>query len=231
MWNTQHPVRLWKERFANPIGDMMFVGPGHYHRDTQEHVNRYTESLLQLTSQLSRPPLEGARTRTLGQAIPRWRSLPHTEGIRSKTSRGRASSALTAMGLPKRARDHELVSRYAYTRSRRRMPKKAWQPGDQALPPTPATLIPRGLDEGEKEDEEDEECAWAPGSPTGRQGSDLMAAKLARQQRVIFATEGGVVSLLEPRPVMKATFASDLDDDHDLPSPDTDYLGSPAPTH
>jgi len=28
----------------------------------------------------------------------------------------------------------------------------------------------------------DEECAWAPGSPTGRQGSDLVAAKKARQR-------------------------------------------------
>jgi len=31
-------------------------------------------------------------------------------------------------------------------------------------------------------EEEDEECAHAPGSPTGRQGTDLMAAKQARQQ-------------------------------------------------
>jgi len=30
-------------------------------------------------------------------------------------------------------------------------------------------------------EEEDEECAWAPGSPTGRQGSDLMSAKQNRQ--------------------------------------------------
>jgi len=40
------------------------------------------------------------------------------------------------------------------------------------------------LEEEEEEDEfeeEDEECAWAPGSPTGKQGTDLMAAKRARQ--------------------------------------------------
>ena len=30
-------------------------------------------------------------------------------------------------------------------------------------------------------EESDEECAWAPRSPTGKQGSDLMARKLARQ--------------------------------------------------
>merc|ERR1711865_1161306 len=33
------------------------------------------------------------------------------------------------------------------------------------------------------EEEEDEECAWSPGSKTGRQGTDLMAAKAARQAR------------------------------------------------
>ena len=33
----------------------------------------------------------------------------------------------------------------------------------------------------EEEEEGDEECAWCPGSPTGRQGSDLMARKAARQ--------------------------------------------------
>ena len=43
-----------------------------------------------------------------------------------------------------------------------------------------------GEDDAEMEydeggDEEDEECMWAPGSPTGRQGTDLMAAKRARQ--------------------------------------------------
>ena len=32
------------------------------------------------------------------------------------------------------------------------------------------------------EEEGDEECAYAPGSPTGRQGTDLMAAKRARQR-------------------------------------------------
>lgn len=36
-------------------------------------------------------------------------------------------------------------------------------------------------EEDDQLEEEDEECAWAPGSPTGRQGSDLMAAKRARQ--------------------------------------------------
>ena len=32
-------------------------------------------------------------------------------------------------------------------------------------------------------EEDDEECAFAPGSPTGRQGTDLMAAKKARQMQ------------------------------------------------
>jgi len=36
-------------------------------------------------------------------------------------------------------------------------------------------------DAWDDEEEEDEECAWAPGSPTGRQGSDLMARKAAQQ--------------------------------------------------
>jgi len=43
-----------------------------------------------------------------------------------------------------------------------------------------------------REEEEDEECAWAPGSPTGRQGTDLMAAKAARQA----AAAGGAPSPL-----------------------------------
>ena len=34
---------------------------------------------------------------------------------------------------------------------------------------------------GAEEEEGEEECVWAPGSPTGRQGSDLMAAKKAMQ--------------------------------------------------
>jgi len=34
---------------------------------------------------------------------------------------------------------------------------------------------------GGGEKEEEEPCAWAPGSPTGKQGSDLMAAKRARR--------------------------------------------------
>ena len=45
-----------------------------------------------------------------------------------------------------------------------------------------------GADEHSSEEwcteEEDEECAWAPGSTTGRQGSDLMAAKQARQRQL-----------------------------------------------
>ena len=38
--------------------------------------------------------------------------------------------------------------------------------------------IHQGLSDTE---EFDEECAWAPGSPTGHQGTDLMARKTARQ--------------------------------------------------
>jgi len=50
--------------------------------------------------------------------------------------------------------------------------------GQQFLPDDqPSTA--NAADEWEP-DEEDEECAFAPGSPTGRQGTDLMAAKKAR---------------------------------------------------
>ena len=69
----------------------------------------------------------------------------------------------------------------------------------QRPPPAPRLQIPQhihseyrmeevtwagGMDgdsEASWQEEEDEECAWAPNSTTGRQGSDLMAAKRARQ--------------------------------------------------
>ena len=45
-----------------------------------------------------------------------------------------------------------------------------------------------GAEDGE---EEDEECAWCPGSPTGRQGTDLMARKAARQVGMHAGGPGG----------------------------------------
>ena len=48
--------------------------------------------------------------------------------------------------------------------------------GQQAHPPPPSGPVPN--------DEDGEECIYAPGSPTGRQGTDLMAAKRARQERM-----------------------------------------------
>jgi len=51
-----------------------------------------------------------------------------------------------------------------------------WLSGGGALGRSLRSLPPEA-------EEEDEECAWAPNSPTGRQGSDLMAAKKARQQQ------------------------------------------------
>lgn len=70
--------------------------------------------------------------------------------------------------------------------------KQGWvpmsPPASPAASPNPspamsATTPPAFVEESNlyPAEESDEECAWAPGSPTGRQGSDLMAAKAARQ--------------------------------------------------
>ena len=61
------------------------------------------------------------------------------------------------------------------------MPGVTWYPppGAQPKPVVEAT----GYDEDDFEaEDEDEDCAHAPRSPTGRQGSDLVAAKIARQE-------------------------------------------------
>ena len=58
-------------------------------------------------------------------------------------------------------------------------------------------------------EESDEECAHCPGSPTGRQGSDLMAAKAARQRRVSLGGDQVYTTHNHSLPVLSACSALD----------------------